>query len=310
MRSPTAASLTRRAMQLLSTSTPAPKTNSAFKMSAARVRQIHSRASSVHSSLLRDLRELDTSSLCDAHKATKADSDPESSIQIHLMNGTIRPMNHLAPQHNNGRVVSTTMAGVARVVSFTEPNDFLPVMRALALEAEADEVLVVDTKSSTRAVAGEIFVNEAGRKGLAGIVIDGPIRDTAHLDTSHRCADHGTGESNPSAPAVRIYATGVTPYSGTTQSPGDMQPAVVSCGGVDVRPGDIVVGDNDGVLVGEADAFSKLVPVAQNIQHIESELIAEIASPEGGRSLASMTNLEEHVRHRLEGKSSNLEFRI
>ena len=243
---------------------------------------MHSTSSLVQT-LLGDLRKLDTSSLCDAEKTIA--NNHEGGIR--LMNTNIRPMNH----RDRGAI----MAGIARTVSFTEPNDFLPVMRALALEAEADEVLVVDTLSSTRAVAGEIFVGEARRKGLAGIVIDGPIRDTAHLE------DEET--TNP----MRMYATSITPYSGTTQSPGEMQAPVVNCGGIEVRPGDIVVGDDDGVLVGTVDIFSKLVPIAKNIQGIEGKLMDGISE---NISLASMTNLEEHIRRRLEGKDSNLEFRI
>jgi len=246
----------------------------------------------------------------------ESSNDESNSIKIKLMNGTIRPMNHLNHRHPDEVGSGAVMAGVARTVSFTEPDDFLPVMRALALEAEMDEVLVVDTMSSMRAVAGEIFVNEARRKALAGIVIDGPVRDTAYLDNTDEIdenasvVNNGNDEAMATTPTMRIYATGITPYSGTTQSPGIMQPAVVTCGGIEVRPGEIVVGDNDGIIVGELDAFLKLVPVARNIQLVEQKLIAGITASVGGRPMDSMTNLEEHVRHRLEGKSSKLEFRI
>eukprot|EP00531_Pseudo-nitzschia_arenysensis_P002911 CAMPEP_0116114888 /NCGR_PEP_ID=MMETSP0329-20121206/214_1 /TAXON_ID=697910 /ORGANISM="Pseudo-nitzschia arenysensis, Strain B593" /LENGTH=287 /DNA_ID=CAMNT_0003608285 /DNA_START=71 /DNA_END=934 /DNA_ORIENTATION=- len=252
-------------------------------------RRMQSTLSSVQT-LLSELRQLDTSSLCDAEKTIASNDDGETGIR--LMNTTIRPMNHLVDS-TRGAV----MAGIARTVSFTQPNDFLPVMRALALEAQADEVLVVNTLSSTRAVAGEIFVAEARRKGLAGIVIDGPIRDTAHLEDK---------SEEPTAP-MRMYATSITPYSGTTQSPGEMQAPVVNCGGLEVRPGDIVVGDDDGVLVGTVDTFATLVPIAKQIQDIELKLMDEIS---GNNNLASMTNLEEHIAQRLEGKDSNLEFRI
>ncbi len=252
-------------------------------------RRMHSTLSSVQT-LLSELRQLDASSLCDAEKTFGNSRDGEHGIR--LMNTTIRPMNHLV-ESSRGAV----MAGIARTVSFTQPNDFLPVMRALALEAETDEVVVVDTLSSTRAVAGEIFVAEARRKGLAGIVIDGPIRDTAYLEDK---------SEEPTAP-MRMYATSITPYSGTTQSPGEMQAPVVNCGGVEVRPGDIVVGDDDGVLVGTVDAFAKLVPIAKQIQDIEQNLMDGISR---NNSLVSMTNLEEHIERRLEGEDSNLEFRI
>lgn len=268
------------------------------------LRLVSSTASSVQT-LLRDLRQLDTSSLCDAEKTLansherKGENGDISGIQ--LMNDTIRPMNHLKGK----TYASAVMAGVARTVKFTEPNDFLPVMRALALDAQPDEVLVVDTLSSTRAVAGEIFVAEARRKGLAGMVVDGPIRDTTHLDPDH-------SEDDPTPTAMRLYATSVTPHSGTTQSPGKMQPSVVNCGGIEVRPGDLVVGDQDGVLAGDVASFSVLVPIAQTIQQIESELMDRITSTSpssGENTLESMTNLDEHVQRRLEGKDSALEFR-
>jgi len=293
-------------------------------------RRFHSISPSVQS-LLRDIRQLDTSSLCDAHKSVASKTEDNSrngdiGTGIRLMNNTIRPMNHLH-RVNGAAATSAVMAGVARTVSFAIPNDFLAVMRALALEATKDEVLVVDTLSSTRAVAGEIFASEARRKGLAGIVIDGPIRDSAHLDQHYSNekpnsdnildAQNENGNDSPlestTTPAtMRLYATGVTPYSGTTNSPGEMQAAVVTCGGIQVRPGDIVVGDQDGVLVGDADTFLKLVPIAKNIQHIESDLMNSIASSSlsGESTLASITNLEEHVRRRLEGKTSDLEFRV
>ena len=255
-------------------------------------RLMHSSKSQLVQALLRDLRQLDTSSLCDAEKTIATNRKDREGIR--LMSNTIRPMNH---RYDSAR---GTMAGVARTVSFTEPNDFLPVMRALVLEAESDEVLVVDTLSSTQAVAGEIFVGEARRKGLAGIVIDGPIRDTAHLDQD--LSNDESDQRTRTPMAMRLYATSITPYSGTTQSPGETQ-QVANCGGVEVRPGDIVVGDDDGVLVGTVATFSELAPIAKDIQDIESTLLMD-------GMISRKTNLEEHVQRRLEGKASNLEFRV
>ncbi|VEU39366.1 unnamed protein product [Pseudo-nitzschia multistriata] len=328
MANPIAARLTTKTVQHLAKATATTAVTTAVSnrivtnirtSSAARIhnRPIHSESTtSSVKLLLRDLRELDTSSLCDAHKTIttgRTDDDGRDAVQIKLMNSTIRPMNQ---PNRFGTGTQDVMVGVARTVAFTEPDDFLPVMRALALEAKADEVLVVNTLSSKRAVAGEIFAAEARRKGLAGIVIDGPVRDTAYLDGTSDGCGHGEasagGDGIPAsvAPvAMRIYSTGTTPYSGTTQSPGEMQPSVVTCGGIEVRPGDIVVGDNDGVIVGAPEAFFELVPVAQTIQRIEQELVEGITTVGRSQSLASMTNLENHVRDRLEGKPSNLEFR-
>jgi 4-hydroxy-4-methyl-2-oxoglutarate aldolase len=179
-------------------------------------------------------------------------------------------------------------------VQFTERDDFLPVLRGLH-EAERDEVLVVNTLYSTRAVAGELFCAESRRKHLAGIVIDGPVRDTRNLS---------------GYPPVRVYATGTSPYSGTTRSVGKMQPSgkiLVTCGGVKVSPGAIVVGDADGVLVGSAESFQRLVPLAREIQRLKSEILEGISS--GSKSLVSMSNYADHIKNCLAGRESVLEFR-
>jgi 4-hydroxy-4-methyl-2-oxoglutarate aldolase len=246
-------------------------------------------------SLLQELRKLDTSSLCDADKAllmrNTQQETPESYVGIDQMNGSIRPMNHLAGYGDNGPIV---MAGIARTVQFTERDDFLPVLRGIQ-EADKDEVLIVNTMYSTLAVAGEMFCAEAQRKELVGIIIDGPVRDTRHLSKY---------------PSVRVYATGTNPYSGTTLSVGKMQPRgkiLVTCGGVKVCPGDIVVGDEDGVLVGSVESFRRLVPLAKEVQRMEGEILQGIRS--GSKSLASMSNSEDHIKNRLEGRESVLQFR-
>jgi 4-hydroxy-4-methyl-2-oxoglutarate aldolase len=230
--------------------------------------------------LLRELRKLDTSCLCDADKSILADK--RGHVGLKLMDGKIRPLNH----SDN----SVIMAGLARTVQLTEKDDFLAVLRGLN-EAQSGEVLIVNTLSSSRAVAGEIFCAEAERKGLSGIVVDGAARDTAYLRKY----------------SVRFYATSIAPYSGTIQSVGKMQ-EVVTCGGIEVCPGEIVVGDSDGILVGSFDSFSTVLHLAKTIQAVEEKLLKGISS---GSSLTSMTNLEEHLNRRLaDEKDSSLEFRV
>jgi Aldolase/RraA len=158
------------------------------------------------SELLNELRTIDTSSLCDADKILLAattttnggddgekDDDDEKvqDVAVPVYTGLklmdphrIRPMNHLNHFHKNyhqqSSQMTSSMAGIIRTVQFTQPNDFLPVLRGL-MESQHDEVLVVDTMSSTKAVAGEIFATAASRQGLAGMIVDGPIRDVTNL---------------------------------------------------------------------------------------------------------------------------------
>jgi 4-hydroxy-4-methyl-2-oxoglutarate aldolase len=231
--------------------------------------------------LLKELRGLDTACLCDADKSLLA--APETNVGyegLKLLERSIHPLNSC--DHK-------IIAGVTRTVQCTEPNDFLAVLRGLD-EAQQDEILVVNTMSSHRAVAGELFCAEAERKGLCGIVVDGPMRDTAYLESF----------------SVRCFASSVSPYSGTIQSVGKMQ-VDITCGGVPVSPGDILVGDDDGIVVASLNSFQMLLPVAKTI-HDAEEKIRKCVSD--GIELVSLTNFKEHLDLRLAGKPSALEFRV
>ena len=106
--------------------------------------------------LLERLKTLSTSSLSDVNKS-------------------IRVLDSGMKKYGN----SDQMVGPARVVSCS--NDFLSVLKTLD-EAKEGEVLVVEARTSTRAVLGGLFCSEARRKGLSGVVVDGPIRDVACIE--------------------------------------------------------------------------------------------------------------------------------
>jgi 4-hydroxy-4-methyl-2-oxoglutarate aldolase len=179
------------------------------------------------------------------------------------------------------------MAGPAFTV--LAEDDHLPVMTALA-DAAPGDVLVVATGGSTRAVFGELFVTEARRRGLAGIVADGLCRDLRGL--------RATG--------LPIYARGTTPRSGTSVSRAALGRGIV-CGGVEVSPGDIVFGDDDGLLIASADRISAALDTAEAIGRSERAILAAQAR---GESLHELTNHAEHVAALDRGESSALAFRV
>lgn len=179
------------------------------------------------------------------------------------------------------------LVGVARTVRCHE--DFLAVIRALD-ESQPGDVLIVDTQGSSRAVVGELFSLEATRRGLAGIVVDGPVRDVSALRTL----------------ALPVYARGRCPLSGTIRELGALQVPVV-CGGVAVNPGDIVMGDDDGVIVATAAEFRALIPAAREIEARELEVRARMAA---GRGLTAMITLAEHVEALQRGAPSKLAFKL
>ena len=210
------------------------------------------------------LMELDTASLCDACKG------------LRTMDAGMRPL-------QRGR----KLIGVAHTA--TCKDDFLTVIKALR-DAAPGEALVVDTQGSLRAVAGELFSTEAQRKGLAGLVIDGPVRDTARV----RDLD------------LPVYARAITPMAGTTARLFETQ-IPVRCGGVTVAPGDIIFGDDDGVIVATVAELEELIPLAEAIQAREATILARM---EDGDSLLDMLNFDEHSQALGEGRESRLKFLV
>jgi 4-hydroxy-4-methyl-2-oxoglutarate aldolase len=179
-------------------------------------------------------------------------------------------------------VPDVRMAGPALTV--LAADDHLPVFTALA-EAEPGEVLVIATGGSEVAVLGELFATEASRRGLAGIVIDGYCRDVQGLRRV----------------GLPVFARGTTPRSGSVVSRSPVRAPVV-CGGVDVTPGDIVFGDDDGVMIAAPDRIEAALDVAEEIARAERAILA------GDRPLHDMTNYAEHVARLDRGAESRLAF--
>jgi 4-hydroxy-4-methyl-2-oxoglutarate aldolase len=184
-------------------------------------------------------------------------------------------------------VPDVRMAGPAFTV--LAHDDHLPVFSALA-EAAPGEVLVIATNGGRLAVLGELFATEARRRGLAGVVIDGHCRDV-----------HGLR-----ALGLPVFACGKLPASGTTVSRAPLR-APVRCGGVDVTPGDIVFGDDDGVVIAPAAQVEAALELAELIAAKERALLAAMAR---GEALHDGTNHAQHVAALDAGEQSALAFTI
>jgi RraA family protein len=131
----------------------------------------------------------------------------------------------LRPFHRGG-----FMIGSALTVR-TRPGDNLMVHKAIDL-AQPGDVIVVDAGGElTNAIVGEIMTTLAQTRGVAGMVIDGSVRDLDAIAASD----------------FPVYARGITHRGPYKDGPGEIN-VVVNVGGQTIAPGDIVVGDADGVL--------------------------------------------------------------
>ena len=163
-------------------------------------------------------------------------------------------------------------------------GEFLSVLWAIG-EAAPGDVLVVQAGGAPLAALGELLATEAWRRGLGGIVVDGYVRDRTGLP-----------------PELPLWARGTVPMAGRS----DIAPRVggpILFGGVRVAPGDVVLGDDDGLVIAPRGQLEACLERAGQIERVEAAVLAGI---QGGASLIEMTNLAEHVARLQAGEQSSL----
>lgn len=160
---------------------------------------------------------------------------------------------------------SVYLAGPALTVR-TRPTDNLMVHKALEL-AQPGDVIVVEAGGEMRhAILGELMCRYAIERGVAGFVVDGPVRDGSAIRSL----------------GLPVYARGLTPRGPYKEGPGEIN-VPVSCGGVAVCPGDLVLGDVDGVVVVPRDAAGEVLYETRALEKAEKEIVHSISSGSWGR---------------------------
>lgn len=151
------------------------------------------------------------------------------------------------------------------------PGDNL-MLHKVGSEIQPGDIVVVDTcGSSANSVIGDLMTTALVKAGVGGIVIDGGIRDILEL----------RAEKYP------VFYRYITPAVGDKDGPGEIN-GLISCGGVPVRPGDIILGDANGVVVipqeiaeeAIAGAKKKLEYEAARRKEIEAGIIVKEAVDE------------------------------
>jgi RraA family protein len=145
-------------------------------------------------------------------------------------------------------------------------GDNLMIHAAMAM-AKPGDVLVIDGKGDlTAALMGTIMMLGCKVTGLAGVVIDGAVRDTLEL------AELG----------FPVFAAGTNPNGPTKFVPGRIN-WPISIGGIACNPGDLVVGDADGVVIVEREKAESLLPLARKKVDDEAKRMEQIRRKEALR---------------------------
>ena len=150
------------------------------------------------------------------------------------------------------------LCGLAVTVN-ARPADNLMIHKALQVASAGDVVVVNTSGNTTSAVFGELMCNTAVAAKLGGIIVDGAIRDVEGL----------------AALGFPAFSRTVCAGGCDKDGPGEIN-VPISCGGTVVMPGDIVVGDRDGVAVVPRAHAEEVLSLVNALMQRETKRIAEI----------------------------------
>jgi RraA family protein len=161
----------------------------------------------------------------------------------------------LRPMHKSGYLVGPALTVKCR------PGDNLMIHKALAM-AQPGDVIVVDAGGDlTNSLFGELMVTTAISRKMAGVVLNGGIRDYDMI-------------ANGNFP---VYAVGVTHRGPYKDGPGEIN-VPIAIDGMVIHPGDLMVGDADGLLCVPYDSVEEVLAATHKKMEAEKQTLADIAA--------------------------------
>ncbi|MBO6716581.1 MAG: hypothetical protein JJ913_01355 [Rhizobiaceae bacterium] len=223
-----------------------------------------------------------------------------AGLERHRLHGAINEIGKRAPaavlerlaRHDTAKIVDsmggqgamsheikpleTSMRFVGSALTvLTKPGDALFVQKAIDVTQPGDVILIAADGYKDVSVIGERLGYFFKRQGAVAIVVDGAVRDS----------DGMVRDAPPTfarASCIRIFGS---------IGPGAIN-VPISCGGVAVMPGDVVVGDRDGVAVIPREDAERVADLAD--AHLEGEL-ARLKEVESGRSVSEVFGLDRKI---------------
>ncbi len=172
----------------------------------------------------------------------------------------------IRPMHGGGG-----MAGPALTVR-TRPGDNLMVHKALDLAASGDVIVVDAGGDLSNAMVGELMTTHARQRGVAGLVIDGAIRDSGAIR----------------AGTFPVFAAGVTHRGPYKDGPGEIN-CTIAIDGMVIEPGDLVLGDDDGILCVPIGIVDEVYRAAKARNEAEEKMMTDILAGRSDRAWVDAT---------------------
>ncbi len=177
----------------------------------------------------------------------------EAQGRTGLLNPYIRPIYPAA-----------RVAGSAITVS-CQPGDNLMIHAAVEVCQPGDVLVVTTTSESTDGMFGELLATSCQAHGIVGLVIDAGVRDVAELTTLD----------------FPVWSKAISAQGTVKATPGSVNVEVV-CAGALIRPGDVVAGDIDGVVVIKRERAAAVAQLGQKRLEKEAQSRARLKAGELG----------------------------
>lgn len=174
------------------------------------------------------------------------------------------------------RLNNVSVFGSAFTVK-TNINDSTMVHKAVSIAGEGDVIIIDRTGDQKHAPVGEMVVYAAKQRGVAGIIIDGPCTDIQAIREI----------------GLPVYSTGLSPITTKLLGLGGEINTVVQCGGVVVKPGDLILGDDNGILV--IDEEVDLDDILAKAEEDELEEPIMKRKIDAGTALGDLTEVDELI---------------